>query len=124
MNKFIHQSCIALCCLFSLSFMAISCENFMEGSEFIAQLAQNIEYSRAESVTVIVNPVSLLHGQVTSGSPVTAKVGYPFTINFIVDDAYNFDGWVAYSNFTSISDTPVSSDFKLQIVSMDIVIGS
>ncbi|MBQ9206345.1 MAG: hypothetical protein IJ158_06480 [Treponema sp.] len=60
---------------------------------------------------MIVAPESLLHGQVTTGSPVTAKVGYPFTVNFVVDDAYNFGGWVAYSNFTSISNTPLSTEY-------------
>ncbi len=111
MKKFIHQSFAALCCLVSLNLTLTSCENFYEGDKFIDYLTQEIEYSKAESVTVTVNPVSLLHGQITSGSPVTAKIGYPFTVNFIVDDAYNFEGWAAYSNFSSIDDTPLSTEY-------------
>ena len=111
MKKFLSNAILTVICLFSLNLLFISCESFLEGSPFMAQLEKDIEYAMAESVTVTVNPLSLLHGQVTSGSPVKAKIGYPFTINFMVDDAYNFGGWAAYSNFTSISDTPLSTEY-------------
>ncbi len=97
--------------LFCIVFSFISCENFLEGSELKTKLESNIAYANAESISVTVSPQSVSHGQITTGNPVTAKIGYPFTVTFAVDEAYTFGGWAAYQNFTSISDTPLSTEY-------------
>lgn len=95
----------------SLLFCFLSCKNFLAGSDIQNKLEEEIKYANAESITVTVSPESMLYGHVTTGSPVTVKIGYPFVVNFAVDQAYNFSGWQAYSNFKSLADTPLSSEY-------------
>ena len=95
--------------LLSLGFIA--CDNFITESQVKKEIEDAIAYANSSNITVTVSPLNNLHGQVTTGSVVIAKIGYPFTVNFVVDDAYTFGGWAAYSNFTSISDTPLSDEY-------------
>ena len=95
--------------LVSLGFLA--CDNFITESQVKKEIEDAIAYANSSNITVTVSPLNNLQGQVTTGSVVIAKIGYPFTVNFVVDDAYTFGGWAAYSNFTSISDTPLSDEY-------------
>ncbi|MCR4742413.1 MAG: hypothetical protein K5866_06040 [Treponema sp.] len=95
----------------SLIFCFLSCKNFLAGSDIENKLEEEIKYANAESITVTVSPESMLYGHVTTGSPVTVKIGYPFVVNFAVDEAYNFSGWKAYSNFKSLADKPLPSEY-------------
>lgn len=102
--------------LFSILFTGIllsftSCENFRNGEEIKKQIEAEIAYANAPEITVTVSPQNNAQGQVTTGNRVTVKIGYPFTVNFVVDEAYTFGGWAAYQNFTSITDTPLISDY-------------
>lgn len=87
------------------------CEGVMTESQVKKEIEDAIAYANSANITVTVSPLNNLQGQVTTGSVVIAKIGYPFTVNFVVDDAYTFGGWAAYSNFTSISDTPLSDEY-------------
>ena len=95
----------------SLLICFLSCKNFLAGSDIQNKLEEEIKYANAESITVTVSPESMLYGHVTTGSPVTVKIGYPFVVNFAVDQAYNFTGWQAYSNFKSLAHKPLSSEY-------------
>ena len=92
-------------------FAFTSCENFLKGAEIRKQIEADIAYANAPDITVTVSPQNNAQGQVTTGTRVTVKIGYPFTVNFVVDEAYNFGGWAAYQNFTSITDTPLSDEY-------------
>ncbi len=92
-------------------FTFTSCENFLKGGEIRKQIEADIAYANAPDITVTVSPQNNAQGQVTTGTRVTVKIGYPFTVNFVVDEAYNFGGWAAYQNFTSITDTPLSDEY-------------
>ena len=92
-------------------FTFTSCENFLKGAEIRKQIEADIAYANAPDITVTVSPQNNAQGQVTTGTRVTVKIGYPFTVNFVVDEAYNFGGWAAYQNFTSITDTPLSDEY-------------
>ena len=89
----------------------ISCDNFLNASQVKSEIMDSIAYANAPDITVTVSPQNNLQGQVTTGNRVTVKIGYPFTVNFVVDDAYTFGGWAAYQNFTSLTDTPLSDEY-------------
>lgn len=96
-----------------LAFLAslASCDNFLNGSQVQKEIEDAIAYANATDISVTVSPQNNLQGQVTTGNRVTVKIGYPFTVNFVVADAYTFGGWVAYQNFTSLTDTPLSDEY-------------
>ena len=84
--------------LSSLSaFYFISCENFLKGSELENQLQENIEYAKADSVTINVaqkNEYGTLSGSLSGTYIVFQSISN--AISFEVAEKYQFLNWRIY----------------------------
>ena len=87
-----EQRGIAFLLVFFLTLSFTACDGFFTDNNLEEKISAAIAYENAQNISVTVAPENVLHGRVTTGSPVSAKIGYPFNINFIVDSAYTFGG--------------------------------
>ena len=53
MKKFLSNAILTVICLFSLNLLFISCESFLEGSPFMAQLEKDIEYAKEKGIKLM-----------------------------------------------------------------------
>ncbi|MCQ2597306.1 MAG: hypothetical protein MJ181_05600 [Treponema sp.] len=99
--------------IFALSALIFTgCENFMSAaSEIISTYEDDVKFEKAETVTVTIGHNSDVYGTVGGGRAnyeVDAKVGYPFNIDFTLNqNAGNFAGWKAYEKYDPNSKTNV-----------------
>lgn len=93
------------------------CENFMTAaSEVISTYEDDVKFERADTVTVTIGHNTDAYGTVGGGRAnyeVDAKVGYPFNIDFTLNqNAGNFAGWKAYEKYdpNSKSNVPLPKE--------------
>ncbi|MCQ2241496.1 hypothetical protein [Treponema sp.] len=86
-------------------FLAISCDNFLNGGKLVEQLEQEIEYANAQEIEFLILPETN-QGTTTPNGNYKRKLGYYFDINFTSSENYKFEKWITvdYRTGTEIFD--------------------
>ncbi|MBO4404839.1 MAG: hypothetical protein J5780_05860, partial [Treponema sp.] len=75
---------LILSAVFTAAFLSVSCQNFLENSDFISKLDSDIKYAKAKECTLIVSSDKTCGSFLTSGE-ITCRTGYTVEVQFTVD---------------------------------------
>ena len=77
------------------SFFFAGCKNFMNGNGVMQELNSAIDYANAESFTVLINSTDGSGSFLTGNGEKKLKVGDSVEVEFKVNDAWQFQKWIA-----------------------------
>lgn len=107
-NVFSFSGKIIFFCFFSLAIFLTGCENFLTGSDFREKLETEVQYTNAESNTMLVQAVENTGTTVPAGN-VQVKIGYEFEVKFSENPEYCLINWIAENEENEILGTDIVS---------------
>lgn len=81
--------------LFAVCLVLGSCKNFLNGFDFIEELENAIEYTNAPTFTVLIASTDGSGSFLTGNGEKNLKVGDSVEVEFKVNDAWQFQKWIA-----------------------------